>query len=95
MLFFKDLFDEKMDDPAFRSYYHQECHVCKITVKLVAFLEKNETLKEAAFAKTGVSKEAYTQLKQGDCCDPETVFLLCRVLGVETSGRETKCPRMK
>ncbi len=94
MLFFKDLYDEKMADDRFLKLFCQECHICEITVKLIAILETASD-RQALLKEHGISETAYTRLKKADHCDPQWVFPLCRHLGIQTTGKETLCPRLK
>ena len=94
MLFFKDLYNEKMKDPDFASFFDRECHICEVVISLVARLEADGDKKEAVLAEIGLTADQYTQLKKGDRCDPQMVFPLCRALGLDTSGKEKVCPRL-
>ena len=99
MLFFKQITDEKLSDPAFRNFYQQECHICSVTLEVIRKIEdmiEQGKKKEAdtLLAAANVQIQEYGELREGDRCRPEQVFALCRALNIDTS-REKPCPHLK
>lgn len=95
MLLFRDLLDERLEDASFKSFFERECHICSVTIKLVALLEADPKKKCRVLEAQGISIEDYNDLKSGDVCDPEKVILLYRELGIPLPDKLKNCPRRK
>tara|TARA_B100000614_G_scaffold33693_1_gene26233 strand:+ start:3160 stop:3489 length:330 start_codon:yes stop_codon:yes gene_type:complete len=93
LLFFKDIKQEKLDDPDFRDYYHRECHICDTTMSVVGrFLKMGDRLPEVLKA-LDIPVEAFDALKDGDHCDPHMVARLCDRVGMDGRRVLGQCPR--
>ena len=93
MLFFKDIKQEKLDDPAFRSFYDRECHICSTTMSVVEkFLEMGDRLPETLKG-LDVPVDAFDALQDGDRCDPQMVARLCERVGMDGRRVLGQCPR--
>ena len=93
LLFFKDIKQEKLDDPVFKSFYDRECHICSTTMSVVEkFLEMGERLPEV-LEELGLRDEAFDALRDGDRCDPQMVAILCDRVGMDGRHVLGQCPR--
>lgn len=79
----------------FREFYEKECHICSITMKVIAALEEKQASLSDILGQLNISKKAYQELKEGENCDPETVMQLSGHLGLNTPGLFKKCKRLK
>lgn len=95
MLFFKEIVQDKMQDPDFKTLYESECHICSTTVKLIARLEETGRSYPDMAKALGVSVKALRNLKKGDCCDPLMVKTLCAALGWEGDDLLMNCKRYR
>lgn len=95
MLFFKQVKDNKLNSLAFNRIFNDECHVCSITVKIIAELEKKRIELKPLLASLNISLADYDKLKVGDYCNPVQVKLLSQNLGIEHPNRFENCPRKK
>ena len=93
MLFFKELFDEKLKNHDFQKFYETECHICAITMKVVAALEENKTSLPDVLDQLRISRQVYEDLKDARNCNPELVKQLCRYLGFTESDSFKNCPK--
>ena len=94
MLFFKDLVQDKMEDDGFKTLYDRECHICALTVKLVAKLDKDPGQLNAVLKQAGMTDDQWQVFKSGDRCHPEIVFKICQVLGMDAEVEMMECPRL-
>lgn len=93
MLFFKDIKEDKLADPEFKSVYDRECHICGTTMDVVgACLSKGEGLAEL-LASLDIDAQAFRDLRDGEFCDPRLVEKLYRHLGIEGTWSLDNCPR--
>ena len=95
MLFFKEIIDQKLENKSFRVFYEQECHLCSITMKVVADLEKRKSSLEEILSRLNISRQAFEDLKEGEHCDPEMVRQLCTYLDLMEPGMFANCPKLK
>ena len=95
VLFFKEIMDQKLKDPAFREFYEKECHICSNTIKVIAGLEEREQPLSDILDALNISKQAYEDLKDAENCDPELVKQLCSYLDLKGSDRFKNCPKLK
>ncbi len=95
MLFFKDLLDTKFEDKSFRDIFKKECHICNITVKLVARLEEDYKTLPKILAGNSILQKDYKVLKEGDICHPKMVLKLYDGLGMDSSDLKSNCPKLK
>jgi hypothetical protein len=89
---FRELFRQKMCDPAFAALYAQECHVCRYTVSIFERIESHSIDIETIASDMRVESTALQALKEADRCDPHLVIALCRRLGIDAPG---SCPKLK
>lgn len=94
MLFFKDIVHDKLSDGDFKKLYDRECHICSITVKIVALLDKDPDQLTAVLKRTGMTRHQWQAFKSGDRCDPETVQVMYDVLGMDAQINMRNCPRL-
>jgi hypothetical protein len=95
VLFFKEIIDQKLENSAFRLFYEQECHLCSITMKVIADLEKREPYFLEILDRLNISIQAFEELKEGENCDPEMVKQLCTYLDLMEPGLFENCPKLK
>ena len=95
MLFFKKVMDEKLVEPGFKDFYATECHICSITVKVIAALEEKEHNRSDILKTLNISEKAYEELKDAENCDPTLVMQLCDSLDLNTPGLFKECPKNK
>jgi hypothetical protein len=95
VLFFKEIIDQKLKNPAFRRFYEQECHLCSITMKVIADLEKRGSSLPEILDRLNISRQAFEDLKEGENCDPEMVKQLCTYLDLMEPGLFENCPKLK
>ncbi|WP_300460287.1 hypothetical protein [Desulfobacula sp.] len=95
MLFFKQIMDEKLGKKDFRDFYEQECHICSITLQVIASLEHKDRSLFDILDTLNISKTAYKDLREGEKCDPEQVNRLCSYLGLQKPGLFKDCPNLK
>jgi hypothetical protein len=95
MLFFKQIIDEKLGKTDFREFYEKECHICSITMQVIASLEDKERSLFDILDTLNISKKAYEDLKEGERCDPEQVNRLCSYLGLQKPRLFKDCPKFK
>ncbi len=85
MLFFKEIQDKKMADPAFKAFYDKECHICALTLEVIEQMEQlREEIRTAVLNQLEIISADYDALKDGDHCHPEQVARLCRYLNIQT-----------
>lgn len=94
MLFFRQLKQDKLSRPDFRSMYEKECHICATTVQLASVLCDMKDTRQLQ-AELGVGHERLTNLIEGECCDPDLVLGLCRCLKMDDTRVVNDCPRLK
>lgn len=92
MMTFKELFRQKMRDPAFAALYAQECNVCRYTVKLFEKIESQGIELATIASDLNVDTAALQKLKEADQCDPRLVIALCRRLDLDAPPN---CPKLK
>ncbi len=95
MLFFKQIVDEKFDSKSFKAFYDQECHICPGTLSLIDAMETSHIPLEKILENSGVSNQAYIDLKNGDRCDPKLVRKLYAAMALPEHLALTNCPRLK
>lgn len=95
MLFFKEIINEKLKNKAFREFYGKECHICSITIKVIAGLEETERSLSDILDQLNISKKVYEDLKDAENCDPELVKQLCSYLGLPEPDLFENCPKLK
>ncbi len=93
MLFFKDIVEEKFNDPGFQSLYTKECHICSVTMQIVSLLENDLDIKKKTLCLFDISEDAYKDLKEGDQCNPKMVRRICDYLNVCDHSLVKACPR--
>ncbi len=93
MLFFKQIKNEKLNDQAFEQFFKKECHVCSVTIKIIAELDEKKEELNSILSTLEISVKQYEELKRGDICNPEQVFKLCDYLEIQVSDQAKKCPR--
>jgi len=95
MIFFKQIKDEKLRNRAFERHYQKECHICLVTIQVVALLENRKQELAQILKQTQIDPEDYDALKKGDDCNPDLVFRLCRHLDLPTDNWFPKCPKRR
>ena len=92
MLFFKQIKNEKLNDREFELFFKKECHVCSVTMTIIAALEKQKNELDTILNALEIVPQEYNELKKGDVCNPEQVLKLCKHLGIQVSDQAKKCP---
>jgi hypothetical protein len=88
---FRALYNQKLQDPAFKCLFDQECHVCTHTMAIFhKALEKGLSPDQLALD-LGVDPQKIHDLADADHCDPPLTFRLCRHLNLPVPE---DCPRM-
>ncbi len=86
----KGLLHQRFGDADFKRFFDRECHVCPVTVAIIARCDE-QGLSLTKLAETlGVDEQALQQLADADYCDPELVRRLCRQLEIPAPAT---CPR--
>ena len=88
---FRSLFDEKLNDPAFKTTFERECHVCANTVRIFQTALENGVTHEQLAEKLNVRPDQIQDLADADHCDPPLVARLCKHLDLPAPQN---CPRM-
>lgn len=94
MLFFKEIRDGKLKDASFRQFYEKECHLCSITMKVIANLEEKKQSHSDILDKLNISRHDFERLKQGEKCDPEMVRQFCVYLDLMEPGLFKNCRKL-
>ena len=94
-MFFKEVIDEKLQDPSFREFYERECHICATTMKVIARLEKSEEPLLDILNELNISRQFYEDLKDAESCDPELVMQLCIYLGIKEPDLFKGCMKLR
>ena len=89
---FERYFQSRMQDPAFKTLYARECHVCAKTVQIFAKLHQDNTPLTRLAEHVEAEVAALVSLRDGDCCDPKLVIRLCHHLGLP---KPEHCPRLE
>lgn len=93
LLFFRDIKQDKLNDPKFKAFYDRECHICAATMRVVAqFLALGDEL-PAALDALGIPAASFDALKDGDHCDPQLVARLHDRMGLDGRRVLDQCPR--
>ncbi len=95
MLFFKEMIQNKFEDPAFRKLYEKECHICSTTVKIIAVLEGIGHSLAGILKRLDISDEAWSDLKDAEYCNPLIVKKMCNYLDFKDTDLFKHCPRLK
>ena len=93
MLFFKTVKGLKMAETEFKTFYEQECHICKTTVEVVSRFSSMGDDLDSVLGKLGISPGIFQDLVEGDHCDPDIVGQLCEYLGMDGGTLLKTCPR--
>ncbi len=94
MLFFKEIYDTKLDDPDFKSVFKRECHICANIVKSVSLIQAHEIPLQKILDSLHISQSDYDDLAQGENCRPKLVVKLMIHLGLNTDHLKKTCPRL-
>lgn len=92
MLFFRQIFDHRMESTRFKQFFDNECHICATTIKLISLMEKDKKAVPGILAALNISFQDYEDIKNADHCTPGIVEMLCRHLGIREPGLFRNCP---
>ena len=87
---FRSFYAEKLGNDDFRQLFEQECHICRVTVALIAQLKQTPGGMEKIAAELSISFQALLDLEDAEHCDPQVVWQLCEYFDMTPPDQ---CPR--